>query len=259
MGNPTGEPKSSVVELLNLRWFLRLLSSSIGRKFVMGTTGLLLCGFLVAHLAGNLLLFFGQARFDHYAHGLHEQEWLPFAEAGLFVLFVAHIYLAFTNERKNQAARSVDYAVKQTKLPNRTLTIPPPSNWMFASGAVVLGFLILHLVDMRLALRPDIAHFDEMLAYRNTIEVLSNPYSRLLYIVGIVFLGFHLSHGFAAAFQSLGLFHPKYTPTIKILSKAFAVAIATGFILIVIFVPGLQEVREARKTPATVIEVEPKN
>lgn len=259
MGNPTGEPKSSVVELLNLRWFLRLLNSSVGRKFVMGTTGLLLCGFLVAHLAGNLLLFFGQERFNHYAHTLHEQEWLPLAEAGLFVLFVAHIYLAFTNERKNQSARGIEYAVKQSKLPNKTLTIPSPSNWMFASGAVVLGFLILHLIDMRLGLRPDITYALETEAYRNTIEVLSNPYSRLIYGIGVVFLGFHLSHGFAAAFNSLGLYHPKYTPTIKLLSKVFAVAIATGFLLIVIFVPGLKEVQEARKTPATVIDVEPKN
>lgn len=255
MGNSTGEPKSSVVEMLNLTWVLRLLSSSIGRKCVMGATGLLLCGFLVAHLAGNLLLFGGQKPFNHYAHMLHSQEWLPLAEAGLLVLFVAHIYLAFTTAKDNSSARSVEYAVKQTKLPRKMLTLVPASNWMFASGAVVLGFLILHLIDLRLGLRPDIAHFDEAEAYRNTIEVLSNPYSRLIYGIGVVFLGFHLSHGFAAAFQSLGLSHPKYTPVIKLVGKVFAVAIAVGFLLIVIFVPGTQEVRETRKsTPSAAVE-----
>lgn len=254
MGNSTGEPKSSVVEMLNLRWILRLLNSSIGRKFVMGTTGLLLCGFLVVHLAGNLLLFGGQKSFNHYAHTLHEQEWLPLAEAGLLVLFLAHIYLAFTNEAKNQTTRRVDYAVKQSKLPSGPLTIAAPRNWMFASGAVVLGFLILHLIDMRFALRPDVTYFDEVENYRNAIEVLSNPYSRLLYVVGIVFLGFHLSHGFAAAFQSIGLSHPKYTPMIKLAGKIFAIAIAVGFILIAICVPMLKEVQETRRTPPVAVE-----
>lgn len=254
MGNSTGEPKSSVVEMLNLTWFLRLLSSSIGRKCVMGTTGLLLCGFLVAHLAGNLLLFSGQKSFDHYAHMLHSQEWLPLAEAGLLVLFLAHIYLAFTTAKDNASARSVEYAVKQSKLPRKMLTFVPASNWMFASGAVVLGFLILHLIDLRLGLRPDVAQFGESEAYRNTIEVLSNPYSRLIYGVGVIFLGFHLSHGFAAAFQSLGLSHPKYTPTIKIFGKIFAIAIATGFFLIVVFVPGLKEVKEVRQSPPAAVE-----
>ncbi len=254
MGNSTGEPKSSVVETLNLKWVLRLLNSSIGRKFVMGATGLLLCGFLVAHLAGNLLLFVGQKAFDHYAHTLHSQEWLPFAEAGLLVLFLAHIYLAFATTKDNKSARSVEYGVKQTKIRGKILEIPSPSNWMFASGAVVLGFLILHLIDLRLGLRPDVAQFDEAEAYRNTIEVVSNPYSRLIYGVGVIFLGFHLSHGFAAAFQSLGFSHPKYTPTIKLAGKIFAIAIAAGFFLIVVFVPMLKEVLDVRKSPPAAVE-----
>lgn len=256
MGNSTGEPKSSVVALLNLTWVLRLLNSSVGRKCVMGTTGLLLCGFLVAHLAGNLLLFAGQKKFDHYAHTLHSQEWLPLAEAGLLVLFLAHIYLAFATAKDNKSARTVEYAVKQTKIRGKMLEVPPPSNWMFASGAVILAFLILHLIDLRLGLRPDVSYAEESDAYRNTIEIVSNPYSRLIYGIGVIFLGFHLSHGFAAAFQSLGLSHPKYTPTIKLLGKVFAIAIATGFFLIVVFVPGLKEVQETRKTPPAVQKLE---
>lgn len=249
MGSSTVEPKPSVVEKLNLKWALRLLSSSIGRKFVMGVTGLLLCGFLVVHLAGNLLLFGGQPGFDRYAHNLHEFELLPLAEAGLLVLFLAHIYLAFTTAKDNTAARSVEYAVKQSKLPKGVINFPPPSNWMFASGAVVLGFLLLHMVDMRMKVRPFIDYHAEEYAFYNTILILSNPYSRLVYLIGIVFLGFHLSHGFSSAFQSLGLSHPKYTPTIKLLGLVFAIAIAVGFASIVIVVPGLNHVQEALKNP----------
>ena len=77
------EPKGSLLDKLSLGWALRLLTSSIGRKFVMGITGLALCGFLVVHLAGNLFLYAGPEKFNKYALGLHEQEWLPLAEAGL--------------------------------------------------------------------------------------------------------------------------------------------------------------------------------
>ena len=105
MDAASAEPKETLFQKLNLRWLLRLLSSSIGRKFVMGLTGLGLCGFLVVHLAGNLFLYSGAEKFNGYAHTLHEQEWLPLAEVGLFVLFLAHIYLAFVTTAENKAAR----------------------------------------------------------------------------------------------------------------------------------------------------------
>ena len=75
--------------------------------------------------------------------------------------------------------------------------------------------------------------------FRNTIAALSDPISRVVYFVGVIILGVHLSHGFSSAFQSLGLNHPKYTPLIKILGKVFAVVIAVGFASIVVFVPGM--------------------
>ena len=71
------------------------------------------------------------------------------------------------------------------------------------------------------------------------MAVLSDPISRVVYFVGVLVLGVHLSHGFSSAFQSLGLNHPKYTPLIKILGKVFALVIAVGFASIVVFVPGM--------------------
>ena len=114
---------------------------------------------------------------------------------------------------------------------------------MFASGAVILAFVILHLIDMRLGLRGDVTYLPESdpeAPYRNTIAVLSNPISRLVYFVGVVILGVHLSHGFQSAFQSLGLNHPKYMPLIKLIGKVFAVIVAVGFASIVVFAPGMQ-------------------
>ena len=241
MTDSTAQSKAGLIDQVGLGWLLRLLSSSIGQKFVMGVTGLLLSGFLVAHLAGNLLLFVGAKEFNEYAHALHKQtELLAVAEVGLLVLFFAHVYLAISTTIGNFRSRVTQYSMKQTKVPGRIIGA---NSWMFASGAVILGFVILHLIDLRLGLRSGIKYLPEEnpdAPYANTLAVLSNPLSRLVYGVAVLILGAHLSHGFSSAFQSIGLNHPKYTPLIKIIGKVFAVAIAIGFFSIVVFVPALK-------------------
>ncbi len=206
----------------------------------MGVTGLLLCGFLVAHLAGNLLLFMGAKPFNEYAHALHSQwELLAVAEFGLVVLFLAHVYLAVATTIGNYRARRDFYVLKQSKVPGRIIGA---NSWMFASGSVVLGFVILHLIDLRLGLRSSLQYLPETdleAPFKNTLAAISDPISRVVYFVGVIVLGVHLSHGFASAFQSLGLNHPKYTPLIKIIGKIFGVIIAVGFASIVVFVPGM--------------------
>lgn len=206
----------------------------------MAITGLLLCGFLVVHLEGNLLLFAGAEKYNAYANFLHSQEeLLMVAETGLFLLFFAHLYLAFATAFGNGRARVDAYAMKQSKQKHRILAVSA-SSWMFASGAVVLGFIILHLVDMKFHARPDInyanANEDH---YKIALLVLSNPVSRVFYTLGTLVLGFHLSHGFASAFQSLGLNHPKYTPLIKWISFLFAIAISLGFASLPVLIPSL--------------------
>ena len=240
----TAPSKTGILGWLGLRWFFRLLSSSIGQKFVMGITGLLLCGFLAAHLAGNLLLFAGAELFNDYAHKLHEQwELLAVAETGLLLLFLAHIYLAFATSIGNAKAREEQYALKQTKVRGRLIGA---NTWMFASGAVVLGFVVLHLIDLRLGMEGINLRglkYEGKTPYEATVMVLSNPFSRVVYIFGAIVLGAHLSHGFASAFQSLGLNHPKYTPLIKIVGTVFAVVIAVGFASLAIFVPEISQTK----------------
>jgi succinate dehydrogenase / fumarate reductase cytochrome b subunit len=238
-----------------LNWLTKALASSIGKKFVMGITGLLLCGFLVVHLAGNVLMFVGPEAYNHYAEALHSQTiLLPLAETGLFALFIAHILLAIATTRGNQAARPIPYSRQESKQDKISL-FKPSETWMFASGAVVLAFLILHLVDMKFEARPDLtytvtqnadsgpeigprsdkpdgetvtevplkSHFDIALM------VLQSPLSAGVYLIGVSFLGFHLSHGFASALQTLGFNHPKYNTCIKWCGLAFAVIICVGF------------------------------
>ena len=219
---------SGVRQALLSNWFIRALSTSVGQKLVMGATGLLLCGFLTVHLAGNLLLFQGAEHYNRYAQKLHENELLPVAEAGLLVLFLLHIILAFTTARMNTAARPIGYREKQSKLSGGLLL--EPHNYMFVTGVIVLGFLLLHLSDMRLAeWKMRLPYHEGMTPAEHALLVLKDPISATVYILGSLVLGVHLSHGFQSAFRSLGLNHPKYTPFITKLGFLFAIAIGIGF------------------------------
>jgi succinate dehydrogenase / fumarate reductase cytochrome b subunit len=248
-----------------LNWLKTALTSSVGKKFVMGITGLLLCGFLVTHLAGNLLLLAGDdgVSYNAYAHALHSNpKLIMVAEAILATLFLTHIYLAFATTSENRDARGpVGYRKKNSKIQDRSLKASlSPSNWMFASGAVLLAFILLHLVDFTLELRPEdeiqaaysavtevagengeeesgdnavSQETHETHAYKNAFKkatvILRNPISCIGYLIGCAFLGWHLGHGFSSAFQSLGINHPKWNPIIHYGGIAFAILIAVGF------------------------------
>lgn len=200
----------------------------------MALTGLLLCGFLVVHLAGNLLLYQGPEAYNHYAEALHSQGGLlAVAEVGLLVLFVAHIFLAASTARANRAARGIDYLNKTSKLEACESTSPQlfsSETWMFLSGAVVLGFLIVHLSDFRFELRLKGAEGE--LPYDKAVRILQNQFSFWVYLVGSLILGAHLSHGFSSAFQTLGVNHPKYNRLIRWFGIGFAVVIGVGFALL---------------------------
>ena len=219
-----------------MSWLMKALSTSVGRKFVMAITGLLLCGFLVAHLAGNLLLYVGAQEYNDYAHALHKQTaLLAVAEIGLFFLFVAHIVIALQVSAENKLARKIGYAMTQSKQEGRNaLEGVRPDMWMLGTGIIVLGFVLLHLIDFRLEMRASdfyessgqkLEPFDKAKALLNW----SNSITVIGYAVGCFFLAMHLAHGFQSAFQTLGFNHPKYTPTIKLISLLFAILIGAGF------------------------------
>ncbi len=134
---------------------VRACSTSVGQKIVMAITGLSLCGFLVAHLGGNLLLFVGEDKFNAYAKALHEQAaLLAIAETGLFVVFVTHLGLAVSTGAMNQRARKRDYELKESKQGISALPQGGASSWMFATGLLIFVFLMLHLADLRLKINP---------------------------------------------------------------------------------------------------------
>ncbi|HVS17570.1 MAG TPA: succinate dehydrogenase cytochrome b subunit [Planctomycetota bacterium] len=197
------------------------LRSSIGRKFLMSLTGAGLMAFVLVHLLGNLTLFAdstGQA-FDRYSHVLESNPLLPLAEIGLVVLFVVHLALGIRLALDNRDARPKRYKDLEAhgERSYASLTMP-------VTGLLVLVFLVVHLLDFRLAERAP-----EGLAAM-VVQRLRAPLSALVYVVGVVALGIHLWHAFQSAFQSLGLFQPRYRLLVRNAGRVFAVAIALGFV-----------------------------
>jgi len=199
----------------------RALSASIGKKAWMAISGLLLVGFLCAHLAGNLLLFIDQdgSAFNAYAEALSSNPLLPAAELVLATLFIAHIALGLKVSSQNRDARKVRYRVS-TNHGGRTAG----SATMLVTGVLILVFLVIHLLDFRL---DDSAHGDMAAAVRKRLGSGSGAWT---YGIGIAALGLHLSHAFASAFQTLGLNHPKYDNAIQLTGKGIGVVLGLGFL-----------------------------
>ena len=210
-----------------MNWLRYYLNATLGRKILVGLSGLFLIGFLAVHLAGNLFLYAGPEAYSEYAQALHANSLLPVAEVILFAGFLVHIVLALMLHGRSSAARPQGYAALRTKQGKPRFA---SSKTMVISGVVVLAFLILHLIDMKLELRVEsTSAADSVREAMRTIDVLQNPVSAVVYFVGSLLLGYHLNHGFQSTFQSLGLNHPKFSPVIKTVGFVFALIIGIGF------------------------------
>lgn len=207
------------------------LRSSVGKKFVMGITGLFLCLFLVIHLAGNVLLYVGAETYNEYAHKLHSMPaFLVTSEVFLYTAFVGHIYLAFVTFGENRNARERAYREKQTKRDDRAINFLglTPDTTMFLTGAVVFAFLIVHLYDFKFE-RFGSGDLESLEPYDRVPVIMSDVSRMLVYGLGSLFLGIHVSHGLASAFQSLGLRQARCVRCLEWTSVLFGAVVAVGF------------------------------
>ena len=217
---------------------LRLLTSSIGRKMLMGVTGLLLLAFLIVHALGNLLLFAGPRAFNAYSHGLVTNPLIYVAEIGLLALFVAHFASAFLVTRTNWAARPVGYEVKRPvrSVSDRSAASHKSvaSTTMILTGVVVLAFVPLHLWTFKYGPHYVAANDPGVRdLHRLVLEVFSRPLEVGWYVAAMVIIGFHLWHGFGSGLESLGL---PYRKELRVVGQALAVAITVGFVAVPIAV-----------------------
>jgi succinate dehydrogenase / fumarate reductase cytochrome b subunit len=197
-------------------WPVRFLSSSIGKKFVMACTGLLLLLFLVAHAVGNAAIFFGSGAFQTYADTLHSLPVVVFIfGVGLLIVLLAHIFTGAQLFLQNRFVTSSRYEVS-TRVVKNTLA----SSTMPYSGVCILVFIIVHVFGVGFA--PS-----EMKISLLVKELLSNFYYGIFYIFSFCALALHLSHGFWSMFQTFGCNHPRYNTGIAKLTF-----IVPGFFLV---------------------------
>lgn len=189
----------------------------------MAVTGLAWFLFLVAHLAGNLFLFQGSEAFNAYAHKIESfGPLLIVAEIGLIVLLVTHIYSGIKVSIENRAARPRDYEVKVTRKRNRPLAY---SRSMLIGGVLLIIFIIFHILTFKFGDRSieDGLYGVVMRSFQSRITVA-------WYVLAMVALGMHLSHGLGSAFQTLGVGKPSWGDKLRNAGTTFGWIIAGGFI-----------------------------
>jgi succinate dehydrogenase / fumarate reductase, cytochrome b subunit len=210
------------------------LSSTVGSKLLVALTGLALFGFLILHLLGNLLLYFGPDTFNEYSHTLISNPLVYPAEAGLVAVFLLHAWKAITLTLASSRARPSAYAEKQTA------GHPSRKNWssstMIFSGLFLLVFVPIHVRTFKFGPYYEAAEEGVRDLTRLVVEIFSNPAYVAFYVVSMVVVGFHLWHGVSSAFQTIGADTPRFTPTIRRFGWTITVILAGGFITIPLWV-----------------------
>ncbi len=204
------------------------LCSSIGKKQLMGVTAFLLIGFLKTHLLGNLLILGGRDLFNDYAHKLISLgNILIVAEVILLAIFLIHLFLAIALVWQNKKARPVKYHSK--KRTGRGATFA--SDTMPYTGVVILVFIVLHLLNFKYGTYYEYELNGVIVRdlYQTVIEYFSNPLYTAWYVIAMIVMGIHLSHGVQSAFQSVGFRHARYTPIIKKIGCALSAGLTIGF------------------------------
>lgn len=209
-------------------------SSSVGTKLLIGTTGLLLVGFLAFHLYGNLLLVFGPEIYNEHAHALIANPLIVPAELGLAAIFLMHAIKAVLNFVDNRAARKDGYETK------RWAGGPSRKSWasttMIISGLIVFLFVPLHLVTFKYG--PNYAAHEAGVRdlYRLLIEVFQSPFYVTYYVIAMVIVGLHLRHGVWSSLQSLGLIPNRWTRAVAAVCYLVALTIGAGYVLIPLYI-----------------------
>lgn len=233
-------PAAILCKLPGIGPIVKACCTSVGQKILMALTGLALVGFLITHLAGNLLLYAGEEKFNEYAKGLHSLGPVLWAlETGLAATFLAHIGLAISTAAMSAQARRNAYGERDSKQDTNIMAGGGASNWMLPTGLMVLVFLVLHVADMKFNLRTSLGlsgfeHGEENL-YAHVKDVLNDGVARVIYILGLAALGVHLSHGISSAFQTLGISHSRWNGLIKFVGAAFGWLLAIGFISLLVW------------------------
>jgi succinate dehydrogenase / fumarate reductase cytochrome b subunit len=208
-------------------------SSSVGSKYLIAFTGLSLVGFLIGHLAGNLLVYVSPEAFNHYGDSMIRNPLLIPAELGLIALFLLHAYKAVRMFVGANEARPVGYEKKAWA--GYTSRKSWASTTMILSGVFLLAFVPFHLKTFKYGAHYPSAEPGGRDLFRLLAEVFSHPAYVAFYVVGMTIIGFHLWHGVSSALQSLGIDRLGWSPVLRRIGWAVAIVLAVGFLSIPLY------------------------
>lgn len=210
------------------------LRSSIGRKQLMGLSGMLLYGFLLIHLVGNFGLLSGPEHFNQYGHlMLHTlRKVVVPTEFLLLGAFLLHVVLGFAVTAENRAARPDRYAVRASKA-SRSVS-GGFGAYMAASGIWLLVFVLVHVPHFRLGAwraAPMVSYDGVAMRdlYAEAARSFASGWFTLFYVGSFALLLVHLAHGVRSSLQSLGINHPRWNAALSAVSYAYAIGICGGF------------------------------
>ena len=203
---------------------LRFYRAAIGKKIVMGVTGLIGIGFVIGHMAGNLLAFRGPEAINAYAHFLASTgELLWIVRLVLISAVILHIVAAYQLTMQNRAARPEGYVNRE----------PQVSTWaartMRWGGALLIIFIVLHIMHFtNPGWRPQ-GGFEKADVYTNIVTSFRVWWITLFYVTAMIALGLHLYHGAWSSVRSIGVAQPSQRPLHRTVALAIAVIVWLGF------------------------------
>ena len=200
----------------------------IFRKTILALTGLFMCIFLIAHLSANFLLLLpsdkARIMYNNYSATLRGNLFISIIAYVNYACILFHVLYAVVITRKNKSTRSVQYVMN---------SVSENSSWtsqnMMLLGSIIFAFIIIHMANFWFKVK--FLHQDEDL-YQMVYELFKNPYYVLIYVLAMIPLGLHLSHGVQSAFRTLGLYHIKYIKILTKVSFIFASIMSIGFAII---------------------------
>ncbi len=206
-------------------------ASTIGKKIVMAVTGIMMFGFIIAHLAGNLQVYEGPAKLNAYGAFLHSiGELLWPLRIVLIIAITLHIVATVQLALRKKRARPIGYSRKEA------IASSYASRTMYWSGPIVLAFIIFHLLQLTAGyIQPGAAYIPGDV-YHNVVSGFQVWWVSVSYIIAISLLGLHLRHGLWSMFQSLGIHQPQHTALLQKTAMVIAVLIVLGYISIPISV-----------------------
>lgn len=205
------------------------VKSTVGRKYIMGISGLVWMGFVLTHMAGNMLILVSPDLYNAYGHAILSNKPLLYgAESVLVLALIVHVATAISLTIENRRAKGTRYAVNPNGEKGPTLA----SQTMGMQGSLVLAFIILHLATFKYG-----THYDTTVngvqmrdLHRLVVEIFQQPGYVVWYVISLIVLMFHLSHGAHSIFQSFGFLERKMINGVRKFAWAYAIIVVAGFL-----------------------------